>query len=293
MPQWKDYPLPGNGREQIEGTMLRHPSLHSPELGNSRDVFVYLPPSYEKEPERRYPVLYMHDGQNLFDDRTSFAGAWRVDRALDDAGRVGLDAIVVALPNAGRERINEYSPFIDPRHGGGRGETYMKFIVETVKPHIDGRFRTVPDRHSTGLAGSSMGGLISMYGYFQHPTVFGFCGVLSPAFWFAQGAIYDFMEQSPYVPGRIYIDCGTSEGEKVHQDVRRACQLLHAKGYQKGRDLLCVVEPGAGHTEQAWSARLQRALRFLLRRPSANGGRPEDHDPGPISAAHADDLIRR
>jgi predicted alpha/beta superfamily hydrolase len=293
MPHWQEYPLPSRAREQDAGKVMKLAALHSPQLDNHRDVLVYLPASYE-EGERRYPVIYMHDGQNLFDDRTAFAGAWRVDHALEDASRKGLEAIVVALPNTGAERLNEYSPFTDAKHGGGKGEAYMRFIVDTVKGRIDERFRTVPDRNSTGIAGSSMGGLISLYGFFQHPTVFGFCGVMSPALWFADGRIFDFVEESPFVPGRIYMDCGTSEGARELMDVRRACALLHGKGYQTGRELLCVVEPGAAHNEKAWAARLHRKFQFLLRRPSAQDGRGDEiAAAAPISLAQADDLRRR
>jgi predicted alpha/beta superfamily hydrolase len=288
MDDWQEYALPGGERDEFAGSAERLPALYSPQLDNTRDIVVYLPATY-RDGTGRFPVVYMHDGQNLFHDELAFAGAWRIDRGLEDASRSGLEAIVVALPNAGPQRMSEYSPFVDARHGGGGGDAYLQFIVETVKPRIDKRFRTVTARDGTGIAGSSLGGLISLYGFFRHPTVFGFCGAMSPALWFADGAIFDYIERAPFVPGRIYMDCGTGEGERELRDVRCACEQLRKKGYQRGRGLLCVLEPGAPHNERAWGARTRRKLEFLLPRQASNGG---GRGPGgalpPISRASAD-----
>lgn len=239
-------------------------AVRSPQLGNSRDVLVYLPPSYG--PSRRsYPVLYMHDGQNLFDPSTSFAGDWGVGRAMDAAARRGLEAIVVGVPNMGPERLDEYAPFHDPNSGGGgKGAAYTDFIAETLKPLVDGRFLTRPGRGQTVIAGSSMGGLISLYALLRHPRSFGAAGVLSPSLWFASGAIFSEIERSPFVPARIYLDIGAQEGPEHVANARRMRDLLLGKGHRAGRDLRWLESRCGRHDERSWGRRFARALPFLL-----------------------------
>jgi isoamylase len=247
------------------GNLRVLPGLRSPELGNSRDIVVYLPPSYEESPERRYPVLYMHDGQNLFDASTSFSGEWAVDETMEAASRAGIEAIVVGIPNAGADRLREYSPFLDERHGGGAGDAYLDFLLHTLKPRIDADLRTLPDPEHTGLFGSSMGALISLYGFLTRRAAFGFVGAMSPAFWFAGGAIFRTVRTVEVNPGRIYIDVGTHEGQATVRNARRMRTLLHARGYDAGHNLLYVEDRGGDHSESAWRRRLGRSLEFLLR----------------------------
>ena len=242
-------------------------NVHSPELDNRRDVLVYLPPSYHGS-RRSYPVLYMHDGQNLFDPATSFAGEWGVGRILDAAARRGLEAIVVGVPNAGARRLDEYSPFRDPGLGeGGRGAAYAAFLAGTLKTLVDGRFRTRPSRDSTIIAGSSMGGLISLYALFRHSDVFGAAGALSPSLWFAGGAIFADVARSPFVPARIYLDIGTLEGAEHVANARRMRDLLVAKGYRLGRQLRWLESRCGRHDERSWGRRFARALPWLLPTP--------------------------
>jgi predicted alpha/beta superfamily hydrolase len=263
--QWIDYPSPDAGAHHtVEGTVKRLHALWSPELENERDIFVYLPPSYG-EGDRRFPVLYMHDGQNLFDQATSFSGEWHVDGTMEMLGRRGIEAIVVGIPNLGEHRLDEYSPFQDTM-GGGKGERYASFLVNTLKPRIDRDFRTITDREHTCIAGSSMGGLISLYAFFQHPEVFGMTGVMSPALWFAQRAIFHWIEHASFNPGKIYLDVGTAEGERTVADVRAMRDLLLSKGYRLRRDLFYVEERGAGHEEDAWRRRIRFAVPFFLKR---------------------------
>jgi predicted alpha/beta superfamily hydrolase len=249
--------------ETITGTVVVLENVYSPQLENARDITVYLPPSYG-EGEKRYPVIYMHDAQNLFDESMSFSGEWQVDEAMEMLAQHGVEAIVVGIPNAGAERLAECCPFpCDDTEL--RGDRYTTFIVETLKPAIDVNFRTLPDRASTGMMGSSMGGLITLYAFFRYPEVFGFAGALSPSCWFADRAIYSFIEQSSFTEGRkLYVDTGTLEGDEELQDARRLRDLLMAEGLEVGRDLLYVEGEGAEHTESAWAYRLQIALRFLL-----------------------------
>ncbi len=270
-PTWRDYAEHADGEHHtVVGTLKVLPEVYSPQLGNQRDILVYLPPSYERG-SRSYPVLYMHDGQNLFDDATSFTCEWAVDETLEAASETGLEAIVVGIPNMGMARCDEYSPFVDRKNGGGLGEAYLDFIVQTVKPLIDERFRTLRDREYTGILGSSMGGLISLYAFFQHSATFGLVGAMSPSLWFADRAIFAAVEAARFVPGHIYLDVGTNEGGATVGNARRLCALLEQKGYRRGQELCYLEEPEAGHCESAWSRRLDHALRFLLghARPTA------------------------
>jgi predicted alpha/beta superfamily hydrolase len=238
-------------------------------------MLVYLPPSYATT-EQRYPVIYMHDGQNLFDAGTSFAGDWAVDQTLEAASEQGLETIVVGIPNMGADRVHEYSPFRDPQRGGGRGEKYLQFIIDTLKPIVDADFRTSAGRAHTGIAGSSLGALISLYAFFRHRDVFGFAGVMSPALWFAGGAMLHWIARQPFVDGRIYIDIGLREGDRAVADLKRLRDMLQAKGYRNLHDLLCVIDTAGDHSERAWARRLRRELHFLLGVPRAGGRPPVD-----------------
>ena len=255
--------------ESRPGTLHLVPEVYSSELENVRDVYVYLPPGYHDDDGRRYPVVYMQDGQNLFDTGTSFAGSWRVEDAVTTAARLGHPAIVVGVPNAGEERIAEYSPFSDARFGVGRGDHYLDFLAGTLKPAIDDRYRTLRGCHDTGIAGSSMGALIALYAAFTRPETFGFAGVLSPSLWFAGGAIFSVVEAAladrrwrgrP----RLYLDVGHREGASTLHNARRLRDQLLDAGYRPGVDLRWVEDRGGAHHEAAWSRRFRKALPALL-----------------------------
>jgi predicted alpha/beta superfamily hydrolase len=245
------------------GRVLLLAGVHSPERHNTRDLHLYLPPSYDTS-SRRYPVVYMQDGQNLFDPTMAFLDEWGVDGVMDRASADGLEAIIVGIPNMGSERFAEYSPFGDRRHGGGDGRSYLRFLIDTVKPRIDREFRSRPEPVATGILGSSMGGLISLYAFLHYSHVFGFAGVMSPALWFAHRAMFQDVEDAAFVPGRIYLDVGTSEGRFALWDVRRMRKLLEAKGYKRNTLLSYLEDRGGRHTERAWAKRLPGALEFLL-----------------------------
>lgn len=264
VPSGRELGAPGFEESTIVGTVRVVKDVYSPQLDNTRDLYVYLPPSYDAEPARRYPVIYMHDGQNLFDQATSFAGEWQVDETMQALSWEGIEAIVVGIPNMGSKRCDECSPFCTDRHGGGQGDQYLAFIVETVKPLIDAQFRTLGGQAYTGVIGSSMGGLISLYAFFRYPEVFGVVGALSPSLWFASRAIFETAEQAPFGRGKIYLDAGTAEGRAMLRDVRAMRDLLVSKGYRLGHDLLYVEEQGSPHHETAWARRLPDALRFLI-----------------------------
>ncbi|HEU5097965.1 MAG TPA: alpha/beta hydrolase-fold protein [Roseiflexaceae bacterium] len=264
----------------VVGDVRTLESIYSPELRNRRKLYVYLPPSYAHK-DRRYPVIYMQDGQNLFDQALSYAGEWQVDETMEALSQEGIEAIVVGVPNAGIHRIDEYSPFKDQRlRKGGRGDWYVAFLANTVKPLIDRDFRTLPEREHTGVLGSSMGGLISLYAFFCRPEVFGFAGAMSPSLWFAQEAILPYVRQAEARPGQIHLDLGTHEGSDTRvlpgppprytsrylSAAHRMRDLLARKGYRLGQELNYHEEEEATHNEAAWARRLPDALRFLLAR---------------------------
>ena len=249
--------------------------VQSPQLGNSRDLLVYLPPDYA-ESDARYPVLYMHDGQNLFDDATSFSGEWGADEAAEQLAQRGAGVIIVGIPN-NADRISEYGPFPDEKYNAtGRGAEYAAFVVETIKPLIDQRYRTLPGRTHTGIAGSSMGGLISLYTALVYPDTFGFAGVFSPALFVGDAKIFEWVEAHPNPDVRIYIDMGTREGmasamdpdaqsARVNETMRMAAMLVG-----QGNDVKLHIVRGAGHNEGAWRKRFPAVLGWFLETPAAD-----------------------
>jgi predicted alpha/beta superfamily hydrolase len=254
---WAPYPVAAWQDGSVSGQLLGS-IVRSPQLGNERTVLLYLPASYDAG-DGRYPVIYLQDGQNLFDPSTAFGGqTWRVGEALTQLAQEGLEAIVVAPYNMEKQRIQEYNPFPQWRHG--RGEAFVAFLADTLKPIIDHDFRTLPDREHTIVGGSSMGGLISLYALCARPDVYGSALVMSPSLWLGHGAIYDVARDQLPSGSRLYIDHGTRESS-----AQPFAALALEKGYREGIDLLYVKGKGEKHTETAWARRLPDALRFLLR----------------------------
>jgi alpha-glucosidase len=242
------------------------PPLHLPGLGRERSIRVYLPPSYGKG-KRRYPVLYMHDGQNLFDDATSFVGEWGVDESMDALAKSqGIEVIVVGIDHGQDKRISELSPWANPKYGVAEGRQYMDFVVGTVKPYIDRRFRTRRGRQDTGVLGSSLGAMTSHYAIYQYPQVFGKAGLFSPSYWFSD-EVYTFSAARHLRPGtRLYLVAGDQEGDepqKVVADVRRMEAQLRAAGDRKVA-LSVAIRPGAGHNEKFWRNEFPQAMIFLF-----------------------------
>jgi predicted alpha/beta superfamily hydrolase len=236
----------------------------SPQRDTHRDIDVFLPASYRNS-RRRYPVVYLQDGQNLVDAHRAFAGTWDLQHAIITLAARGIEAIFVGVPNMGADRMREYSPFYDARHGGGDGDAYLAYLERTVKPLVDRRFRTRPGREATGVFGSSMGGLISLYAFFRAPDTFGYVGAMSPSLWFASRAILSYIENDGSPPGRIYLDAGTEEGPATLRDARHLARILERKGYEENTALRFVEAVRGQHTEAHWARRLVPALEFLLR----------------------------
>ncbi|HEX2210990.1 MAG TPA: alpha/beta hydrolase-fold protein [Longimicrobium sp.] len=241
-----------------------------PQLGRTRRVWIYLPPDYATS-DKTYPVLYMHDGQNVFDAATSYAGEWGVDETLDSLHAAGdRGVIVVAVDHGGQRRLDEYSPWRNARmQTGGEGDAYAGFLVNTLKPWIDARFRTRPGREDTGIAGSSMGGLISLYAALEYPDVFGRAGVFSPAFWFAgDSAFAHAAGAAPPRPGtRFYFVTGAQEGSEPRvyvRDHQRMVETLAAAGYRPGAETEALVRADGTHSEWFWRREFPAAYRWLF-----------------------------
>lgn len=230
---------------------------------------IYLPPDYASS-RKRYPVLYMHDGQNVFDSATSYAGEWGVDEALDSLHAAGdRGAIVVAVDNGQHQRMDEYSPWKHPQAGGGDGDGYMDFLARTLKPYVDRTYRTRPEPEHTGILGSSMGGLISLYAGLKHPGVFGRVGVFSPSLWFSESA-FTLARAAPRRPGqRWYFASGGSEGPDqdpgiVVREQQRMVDSLSAAGFRPGTQVRTVAPADGKHSEWFWRREFPAAYRWLF-----------------------------
>jgi len=243
-------------------------------LPHPHDVTISVPPEYALEPDRRYPVLYLHDGQNVFDDlpMSPFGVQWGVDttaRALIHA-QVIEPVIIVAIGNAGRDRIDEYTPTRDNAHdAGGLADRYGQMLVYELKPWVDQMWRTRRGARDTGLAGSSLGGLLTLHLGLTHPTVFGKLGLLSPSVWWDERWIVrQLLATNGMRPElKIWLDVGTGE-HRMLKGTRLLHRMLLRKGWQEGVDLQYMEAEGARHDERAWAERSGLFLRFLF--PATN-----------------------
>lgn len=299
MSEWLPYDQVHGANNTVKGTVVVYRSLTSPHLGRARHISVYLPPSLAAarsangsgpESSRRYPVIYFHDGQNMFDERTSYVGEWHADETLDALAKDGIEAIAVAVPNAGDERMDEYSPWRGRgtpgrRLVGGKGNEYLEWLVEVVKPLIDKSFPTRTDRAGTGVLGSSLGGLISLYALAKYPETFGMVGAMSPTLRWHNYSITKLYQEQDIPKTRIHLDMGGREHRGLTIDARRMRDVLLAKGWVEGVDLSYVEDRYAHHHEDAWSRRLPDALRFLLAETTAAKAA------APSADAEATDLV--
>jgi len=266
---WEDQGgcIPPRQHSASPNVHILSPAFALPQLRRTRRVWVYLPPGYA-EGASRYPVLYMQDGQNVFDQYTSFAGEWGVDETLNALAASGQDlggCIVVAVDNGAKHRLDEYSPWRNRRTGrGGEGEQYVDFLVDTLKPFIDHHYRTQPGRAATGIMGSSMGGLLATYAALRYPAVFGRVGVFSPAYWFAGKALPDYVaRQAPRPDTRWYFMCGTQESPTMAPLMATVRDALHAAGVP-AENLVTNVLPDGQHAEWFWRREFEPAYRWLF-----------------------------
>lgn len=229
----------------------------------SHKIWLYLPPNYTNS-IKKFPVIYMHDGQNLFDDATSYIGEWKIDETLNELfKKTGKGFIVVGIENAGEQRINEYTPFKNEKYGGSKGNIYIDFLINEVKPYIDKNYRTKTNAKNTAIIGSSLGGLISFYGGLKYPIVFGKIGALSTSFWFSD-EIYTFAEENGnQKKSKIFFLVGDKEGEGMVPDTKKMEKLLIKSGFPSKNIQTKIVAEGK-HNETLWETNFLEVITFLF-----------------------------
>jgi len=275
------------GSTAAANVIVMSTNFYMPQLDRHRRIWLYFPPGYETS-GLNYPVLYMHDGQNLFDASTAFAGEWEVDETLNSLAEQGYHVpLVVGIDNGNGDRIGEYTPWANPDYGGGDGEKYIQFIVETLKPYIDQHYRTLPDRENTGLMGSSLGGLISHYGGLAYQDIFSKAGLFSPSYWFSD-SIWAFTNQTGKLDDmRFYQLCGTNESTGEVGDVQRMNDSLVSIGFPQENVFNKIVQDGQ-HNEQLWREGFGEAYLWLFKSYTNSIARPLENDklivyPNPVN----------
>jgi enterochelin esterase-like enzyme len=276
------HPVPGGPSDAGTPSHPRlrlHPAFPSRYLPDKRDLIVYLPPGYEQQPERAYPVLYLHDGQNLCDGRTSFipGKTWQVCEHADAAIEAGEvePLIIVGIYNTGDRRIAEYTPDRDWQMGGGEAESYGLLLTRELMPWIAGQYRVRPGREATGLGGSSLGGLVTLYLGLRHAEHFGRLAVLSPSVWWNHKSILGYInERAPEIweKPRLWLDVGDREGHRTLQNAEQLERRLIANGWRSGETLHFERVPGGTHDESSWATRVRPMLQFLYPAPGEGGG---------------------
>lgn len=235
-----------------------------PNINNiSHKIWIYLPPNYHNT-SKKYPVIYMHDAQNLFDNATAFMGEWEVDEILNKLyEKTGKGFIVVGIENGGEERINEYTPWKNEKYGGGKGEIYMDFMVNTLKPYIDENYRTKTKQKYTSLIGSSLGGLISYYGGLQYPKTFGKIGALSTSFYFSEKVVDFTKEKGNLKNVKLFLLVGGKEGDgMMDEDTQKMEKLLLKTGF-KPKNLKTKINPEGEHNEAFWKSEFLEVVSWL------------------------------
>ncbi len=262
----------------LTGNIQKLPTFHSKILGNDRNIAVYLPPGYESG-NRHYPVLYMNDGQNVFDGMTSYLPnkEWRADESAQALieSRLIEPIIIVAIDNGGMERANEYLPTeakFGSNKSGGKADLYARVLIEEVMPLINEHYRTKKGPENTGLCGSSFGGIVTMHIGLKHPDVFGKLAVVSPSVWWDSRVILKEVSAITQKPKqRIWVDIGSREAgtneksnNQTTKDTEDLVHLLGEKGWKLGKNLAYFVDKGAAHNEDAWAHRMPLILTFLF-----------------------------
>jgi predicted alpha/beta superfamily hydrolase len=246
---WKDdFTIVAKKHTASKNVKILDTAFEIPQLGSKRRVWIYLPQDYTAS-HKRYPVLYMQDGQNVFDEYTSAFGEWGVDECLDSLIKMGTQACIVIGIDNGPERMQEYNPYESKEFGKGKGDQYIEFLVKTLKPFIDKHYRTSPSSENTLIAGGSMGGLISYYAMLKYPNVFGKAGVLSPAFWTAEKIKGLTDSVGNQLNGKLFFYMGELEGGTYLDDMN---EIVETIGKKSNAMIYTVVDPEGSHNERAW-----------------------------------------
>jgi len=242
-----DKPKPNTASVQVQ---VLDTAFFMPQLNRYRRVWIYLPKSYNLLKSKYFPVLYMHDGQNLFNEQTAPFGEWGIDECLDTLQKqLNKDCIVVGIDNGGDKRMTEYNPYDNEKYGKAEGDKYVDFLVNTLKPFIDAHYRTWKDRQHTYIAGSSMGGLISLYAIKKYPDIFGAAGIFSPSFWIAPRLTADIQQAKWNVTPRFFFYAGKKESETMVSDMQHIEDQLKKTNTFELQEL---VFPLGQHKEEYW-----------------------------------------
>jgi alpha-glucosidase len=233
--------------------------IFAPELNIQKKIWVYLPLDYDTS-DKKYPVMYMHDAQNLFDKKTAFAGEWEVDETLN---KMNAQIIVIGIEHGNEKRLDELTPFKNEKYGGGNGDNYLNFIIKTLKPKVDSVYRTKSNAKNTAIFGSSLGGLLSFYAVVKHPEVFGKAGVFSPSFWF-NNKMYTLMENAEKTKAQIYFLAGDRESETMVADLKKMQTLLDRNRCECLKLTKTVIIEGGEHNEKLWKENFAKAVQWLF-----------------------------
>jgi len=235
--------------------------IDAPQLQTKKKIWVYLPLNYEKS-TKKYPVIYMHDGQNLFDKTASYAGEWNIDETLDS---LKAKVIIIGIAHGNEKRIDELTPYKNEKHGGGNANAYLEFIVKTLKPFVDLTYRTKTNATNTGIFGSSLGGLVSFYAALQYPEVFGKVGCFSPAFWINKKEIFQKMEDTQKFTTKIYLLCGDKEDDgTMVSEMKEMETLINSKRCECKKLNKSVIVKDGKHNEKLWRNAFAKAYLWLF-----------------------------
>lgn len=243
-------------------------TIEAPQLETQKKIWVYLPKDYANS-KKSYPVIYMHDGQNLFDDKTSYVGEWKIDEYLDTINK--NEAIIIGIEHGNDKRIDELTPYLTEKYGGGKADDYLNFIINTLKPHIDSNYRTLSNKKHTAIWGSSLGGLISLYAVIKYPKTFSRAGIYSIALWINKNEMIQFIKDSKIDSDKkFYFLVGSEEGETMEDasamvsDQHEMVELLKRKGIAD-KNIIDKVIPNGHHNETLWSNNFPETYHWLLK----------------------------
>ncbi len=248
-------------QQSTASTQVTTFTIEAPQLQTTKKIWLYLPKDYNSS-TKKYPVIYIHDAQNLFDAKTSYAGEWNIDEKLDS---LNAKVIVVGIENGNEKRLEELTPYKNEKYGGGKADNYLNFIVKNLKPEIDKKYRTKTNTKNTVIMGSSLGGLTSFYAILKYPEVFGKAGVFSPAFWFNRKEILELTEHTKKLKSKIYFLCGDNEGDAdMIPDLNKIEYLVNSKRCDCLQLNKKRVVKGGQHNEKLWRDGFVKAYLWLL-----------------------------
>jgi predicted alpha/beta superfamily hydrolase len=247
-----------NAQESTASKQISTFSIDAPQLKTTKIIWLYLPKNYATS-NKKYPVMYLHDGQNLFDSKTSYSGEWNIDEKLDS---LNAQVIVVGIEHGNEKRMEELSPYKNEKYGGGNADNYLEFIIKTLKPKIDKLYRTKTNPNQTTIMGSSLGGLVSYYALLKYPEVFGKAGVFSPAFWF-NPELFELTKKTKKLKSKIYFLYGDSEDENMVPDMKKMKHLIAEKRCECLMLSKETMVPGGKHNEKLWRDGFVKAFFWL------------------------------